>query len=72
MNYKTTGLADQDIINIYVHGATAFGVDQAERYHAVQIGLFAETDADMVTAYTITNAPEAIGVTRAAPDASTG
>lgn len=39
---------------------------EAERYHAVQIGLFAETDADMVTAYTITNAPEAIGIARAA------
>jgi homocysteine S-methyltransferase len=39
---------------------------EAERYHAVQIGTFAETEADMVTAYTITNAPEAIGIARAA------
>ena len=39
---------------------------EAERYHAVQIGLFAETEADMVTAYTITNAPEATGIARAA------
>lgn len=39
---------------------------EAERYHAVQIGIFAGTEADMVTAYTITNAPEAIGIARAA------
>jgi homocysteine S-methyltransferase len=39
---------------------------EAERYHAVQIGTFAATEADMVTAYTITNAPEAIGIARAA------
>ena len=40
--------------------------DEAERYHAVQIGTFAETAADMVTAITMTYAEEAIGVTRAA------
>ena len=39
---------------------------EAERYHAVQIGTFAGTEADMVTAYTITNAPEAVGIARAA------
>lgn len=39
---------------------------EADRYHAVQIGTFAETEADMVTAYTITNAPEAVGIARAA------
>jgi S-methylmethionine-dependent homocysteine/selenocysteine methylase len=39
---------------------------EAERYHAAQIGTFAETHADMVTAITMTNVPEAVGVTRAA------
>ena len=40
--------------------------EQAERYHAVQIGSFAGTDADMITAITMTHAEEAIGITRAA------
>lgn len=40
--------------------------DEAERYHAVQIGIFAETAADMITAITMTHAEEAIGVARAA------
>ena len=40
--------------------------EEAERYHAVQIGTFADTAADMVTAITMTYAEEAIGVTRAA------
>ena len=39
---------------------------EAQDYHAEQIGTFAETAADMVTAMTMTNIPEAIGVTRAA------
>ncbi|HET6736210.1 homocysteine S-methyltransferase family protein [Mycobacterium sp.] len=38
----------------------------AERYHAVQIGTFADTTVDQVTAITMTNAEEAIGVVRAA------
>jgi S-methylmethionine-dependent homocysteine/selenocysteine methylase len=40
--------------------------DDAERYHAEQIGTFAATAADMVTAITMTHAGEAIGVVRAA------
>jgi homocysteine S-methyltransferase len=40
--------------------------EQAERYHSVQIATFATTTADQVTAITMTNAPEAIGVVRAA------
>jgi S-methylmethionine-dependent homocysteine/selenocysteine methylase len=40
--------------------------DEAQRYHAVQIGTFASTTADQVTAITMTNAEEAIGVVRAA------
>jgi homocysteine S-methyltransferase len=38
----------------------------AERYHARQIGTFAETAADLVTALTMTYAEEAIGIVRAA------
>ena len=45
---------------------TVMSPDEAEAYHAEQIGVFAGTDADMVTAITMTNASEAIGVTRAA------
>jgi S-methylmethionine-dependent homocysteine/selenocysteine methylase len=40
--------------------------DEAQAYHAQQIGVFAECVADMVTAITMTNANEAIGLTRAA------
>ncbi|NKL01549.1 homocysteine methyltransferase [Rhizobium leguminosarum bv. viciae] len=39
---------------------------EAEDYHAFQIGAFAGTEADMVTAFTLTNIDEAIGVARAA------
>ena len=45
---------------------TAMTPEEAERYHAVQIGTFADTSADQVTAITMTNANEAIGVVRAA------
>ncbi|NNU67160.1 homocysteine methyltransferase [Rhizobium sp. WYCCWR 11152] len=39
---------------------------EAEDYHAFQIGVFAGTEADMVSAFTLTNIDEAIGVARAA------
>ncbi len=39
---------------------------EAETYHAEQIAAFAGTEADMVTAITMTNVPESIGLTRAA------
>ena len=42
---------------------------EAERYHATQIETFRETEADMVTALTMTNVREAIGITRAARSA---
>ena len=45
---------------------TTLSVDEAEGYHAVQIGTFADTAADMVTGITMTYAEEATGVTRAA------
>jgi S-methylmethionine-dependent homocysteine/selenocysteine methylase len=40
--------------------------EEAQRYHAVQLGTFADTTADQVTAITMTNADEAIGIVRAA------
>ena len=40
--------------------------EEAERYHAIQIGTFAATTADQVTAITMTNAEEAIGIVHAA------
>ncbi len=40
MSYRTTRLADQDIIDIYVHGVTAFGIDQAERYYEGMVSVF--------------------------------
>ena len=40
--------------------------DEAERYHAVQVGTFADTPADLVTAITMTHTGEAIGFARAA------
>jgi len=39
---------------------------EAEAYHSKQISVFAETEADQITAITMTNVNEAIGVTRAA------
>jgi len=43
--------------------------DEAEEYHSAQIRTFAGTEADMVTAITMTNCAEAIGVARAASKA---
>jgi len=40
--------------------------EQAQAYHAAQIGTFAGTEADMVAAFTMTYAEEAVGITRAA------
>ncbi len=40
--------------------------EEANAYHARQIGVFAESGVDLVTAITMTNTNEAIGVTRAA------
>ena len=49
----------------YVDGAT-MSADEAEEYHARQIGVFAESDADITTAITMAYAQEAVGVARAA------
>lgn len=40
MKYRTTRRAEQDIIDIYVQGAAAFGIDQAERYHGGLVKAF--------------------------------
>lgn len=42
------------------------GRDEAEDYHSVQIGAFAESEADMVAAYTLGSIEEAIGISNAA------
>ncbi|HWJ63889.1 MAG TPA: homocysteine S-methyltransferase family protein, partial [Acidimicrobiales bacterium] len=44
--------------------------DQAAGYHAVQVGVLADAGADLISAMTITNTAEAIGVVRAALDHS--
>lgn len=45
---------------------TVLTADEAEAYHGVQVGTFADTAADMVTAITMTYADEAVGIARAA------
>jgi S-methylmethionine-dependent homocysteine/selenocysteine methylase len=47
----------------------AMTADEAERYHAAQVRVFADTAADLVSALTMTYAEEAVGVVRAAADA---
>jgi S-methylmethionine-dependent homocysteine/selenocysteine methylase len=49
----------------YVVGE-AMTAEEAKTYHATQIGTFAETAADLVTALTMTYAGEAVGIVRAA------
>ena len=48
----------------YVVGA-AMTADEAEAYHSEQIGTFAGTAADLVTAITMTYVDEAVGIVRA-------
>ena len=49
--------------------AGTMSADTARDYHSTQIGTFADTAADMVTAITMTYPDEAIGVAQAARDA---
>jgi S-methylmethionine-dependent homocysteine/selenocysteine methylase len=49
--------------------AELLSADAAREYHSTQIGTFADTAADMVTAITMTYADEAVGVAQAAGDA---
>ncbi|HEX5666677.1 MAG TPA: homocysteine S-methyltransferase family protein [Hyphomicrobium sp.] len=53
----------------YVAG-DVMSVSEAEAYHSAQIESFADTNADMVTAFTMNNVPEAAGITRAAQRAN--
>ncbi|CAF3736986.1 unnamed protein product [Rotaria sordida] len=39
--------------------------EQTEAYHAIQIGIISQTNADVITAMTINYPEEAIGITRA-------
>jgi homocysteine S-methyltransferase len=41
-------------------------IEEADQYHAHQIAVLADAGADMITAMTITNVPEAAGIARAA------
>ena len=45
--------------------SSLMSVDEAERYHNEQIKVFANTEADMVTAITMNYSDEAEGVVRA-------
>jgi homocysteine S-methyltransferase len=49
----------------YVAGAE-MSVDEASAYHGEQIAVFADTAADMVSAFTMTNVNEALGIVVAA------
>ena len=40
--------------------------EEAQQYHMMQISIFSDTDADMITAITMNYVAEAIGITRAA------
>jgi S-methylmethionine-dependent homocysteine/selenocysteine methylase len=44
-------------------------VDDAQEYHSKQIGVFSDTEADMITAITINYVEEAIGIVQAARSA---
>lgn len=48
------------------HPTTLLTADAAAGYHARQVEVFAQTEADLVTATTMTYTAEAIGITRAA------
>ncbi|MEZ4681041.1 MAG: homocysteine S-methyltransferase family protein [Caldilineaceae bacterium] len=50
--------------------AFMMSADEAELYHAAQVQLFQHSEADMVTAITMTYVEEAIGLTRAAQAAN--
>ena len=41
-------------------------IEEAEAYHSEQVGIFRDTEVDLVTAMTLTHVEEAIGITRAA------
>jgi homocysteine S-methyltransferase len=46
--------------------AELMSAEEAERYHSWQVGVFADTSADLVSALTMNYVEEAVGITRAA------
>lgn len=46
--------------------ATAMSAAEAQDYHDFQVGVFRDTEADMISAFTLNYAAEAIGIARAA------
>ena len=44
----------------------SMAADEAERYHLPQVEVLAASGADLVSAFTLTNVPEAVGIVRAA------
>ncbi len=44
----------------------SMAADEAERYHRPQVEVLAAAGADLVSAFTLTNVPEAVGIVRAA------
>jgi homocysteine S-methyltransferase len=52
------------------HPSSFLQADEAESYHSEQIRTFAGTDADLVSALTLTHNAEAIGIARAAEQAA--
>lgn len=48
---------------------TAMSADEAQAFHTEQIGWFVETEADMVSAFTISTVNEGVGIVRAATEA---
>ncbi len=47
-------------------GTVTMSAEEAEAYHARQVGVFAETDADLVSGLTLPTVEEALGIARAA------
>ncbi len=47
-------------------GTVTMSAGEAEAYHARQVGVFADTDADLVSGLTLPTVEEALGITRAA------
>lgn len=49
--------------------ATIMSHTESKKYHAFQVKIFADCEVDMISALTITNTPEAIGIAEAAAEA---
>jgi S-methylmethionine-dependent homocysteine/selenocysteine methylase len=84
VNRNAVGLLDElrgDVAKVMISGCVGprgdgyvagelMSADEAERYHSRQVGTFAASDADLVSAITMTYTEEAVGIARAA--AATG